>query len=329
MRPRPPARLKKKPGILQALDELLADATAGDPISGLKWTRKTIRKLARQLRRKFKVGRTTVARLLRLKRYALRVNRKRLSRQPDPERDRQMRYIARQRRKFRRAGLPVISVDTKKKELVGAFKNAGRTWRQQPLDVLATDFLQDAVGQAIPYSIYDLTRNEGYVVVGTSHETAAFAIAAIRSWWLQVGRCAYAGCNALLIQADSGGANGNRCWLWKIGLQALADEFGLTITVTHYPTGTSKWNPVEHRLFSRISDNWAGQPLSSYETVLKFIRTTQTETGLHCRAKLDTTDYETGLKATAAQKALINLQRQRTRPKYNYTIRPRTRYQKK
>ncbi len=240
---------------------MLADATAGDPITGLKWTRKTIRKLTCQLRRKYKVGRTTVAGLLRLKRYALRVNRKRLSRQRDPERDLQMRYIVRQQHQFQRVGLPVISVDTKKKELVGAFKNPGRTWRQRPLAVLATDFLQDAEGKAIPYGIYDLTRNAGFVVVGISHETAAFAIAAIRLWWLDVGRHAYPGCDALLIEADSGGANGNRCWLWKVGLQALADEFDLTITVTHYPTAASKWNPIEHRLFSQISDNWAGQPL--------------------------------------------------------------------
>ncbi len=308
---------------------MLADATAGDPITGLKWTRKTIRNLARRLRRKFTVGRTTVARLLRLKRYALRVNRKRLSRKQDPERDRQMRYITRQRRKFQCAGLPVISVDTKKKELVGAFRNAGRTWRQQPLDVLETDFLHDAVGKAIPYGIYDLTRNAGYVVVGTSHETPAFAIAAIRTWWLDVGCHVYLEADALLIEADCGGANGNRCWLWKVGLQALADEFGLTITVTHYPTGASKWNPIEHRLFSRISGNWAGQPLISYETVLKFIRTTETEKGLRCRARLDTTAYETGLKVTAAQKAQINFKRQRTRPHYNYTIRPRTAPQKK
>ncbi len=189
--------------------------------------------MARRLRRKFKVGRTSVARLLKLKRYALRVNRKRLSRQHDPERDRQMRYITRQRRKFQRAGWPVISVDTKKKELVGAFKNAGRTWRQQPLDVLATDFLHDALGKAIPYGIYAVTRNEGYVVVGRSHDTAAFALAAIRSWWLQIGRQAYPGCDTLLIEADSGGANGNRGWLWKVGLQSLADEFSLTLTVTH------------------------------------------------------------------------------------------------
>ena len=283
--------------------------------------------MARQLRRKFRVGRTTVARLLRLKRYALRVNRKRLSRQHDAQRDQQFRYIMRQRRKFKKAGFPMISVDTKKKELIGAFKNPGRTWRHQPVEVMATDFPSDALGKAIPYGIYDLVRNEGYIVVGTSHETSAFAIAAIRAWWLDVGRRAYPGADRLLIEADSGGANGNRAWLWKAGLQQLANEFGLTITVAHYPTGASKWNPVEHRLFSPLSGNWAGQPLLSYETMLKFIRTTQTETGLRCRARLDTTEYDTGVKVTAEQQAQINLQRHRTLPKYNYTIRPRTRVQ--
>ena len=312
------------------LDELLADATAGDPITGLQWTRKAIRKLARQLRRKkFKVGRTTVGRLLQLKRYALRVNRKRLSRKQDPARDRQMRYIARLRRRFKKAGFPGISVDTKKRELIGRFKNAGCSWRIRPLDVYATDFPSDALGIAIPYGIYDLTCHLGYVVVGTSHQTPAFAIAAIRSWWLHVGRMTYAGCHELLIEADSGGANGNRCWLWKAGLQALADEFDLTITVTHYPTGASKWNPIEHRMFSLISGNWAGQPLVSYETVLKFIRTTKSNTGFRCRARVDTAVYPTGLKLTATEKVSINLQPHRVLPQYNYTIRPRTLARKK
>ena len=304
------------------MDALLIDATAGDPISGLKWTRKTIRRLTRHLRCKFKVGRTTLSRLLRLKRYRLRVNRKRLSRKQDPERDRQMRYIACQRHQFQRQHLPVISVDTKKKELIGPFRNAGRTWRQQPLAVLATDFRNDALGKAIPYGIYDVTRNAGYVVVGTTHETPRFAVAAIRFWWIAVGRHRYPGAAALLLEADSGGANGNRCWLWKLGLQALADEFGLTITVTHYPTAASKWNPIEHRLFSQISANWAGQPLLSYETVLKFIRTTQTETGLRCRARLDTRNYRTKVHATALDKAQIQLKPARARPQYNYVITP-------
>lgn len=304
------------------MDKLLEDATAGDPITGLKWTRKTLAALTGKLQKKYQVGHSTVARLLELKGYALRGNRKHLSPRHDPQRDRQFRYVVRLRRKFEKAHLPRISVDAKKKELIGTFKNAGRTWRREPLDVFETDFPQDAIGKAIPYGIYDLGRNEGYVVVGTSHETPAFAVAAIRSWWLEVGRYHYRGKRELLVQADSGGANGNRCWLWKWGLQQLADEFGLTIAVTHYPTGASKWNLIEHRLFCHISSNWAGQPLISFETVLKFIRTTTTETGLHCRARLDRSKYKTGMTITREQKQQINLQLHRTLPQYNYTIRP-------
>ena len=313
---------KKQPGIFAAIDKRLEDATAGDPITGLKWIRKSLATLTRELQQKFQVGHSTVARLLKRQGYALRGNRKRLSPRQDAQRDQQFRYLARQRRKFAKAKLPIISVDTKKKELIGTFKNAGRTWRREPLDVFESDFPSDAKGKAIPYGIYDLGCNAGYVVVGTSHETSAFAVAAIRLWWLAVGRLRYRGQHELLIQADSGGANGNRCWLWKWGLQQLADEFQLTITVTHYPTGASKWNRIEHRLFSRITGNWAGQPLISYETGLKFIRTTQTATGLGCQARLDRTAYETGLKVTPEQKAQINLQRHRILPKYNYTIRP-------
>ncbi|MBI5880088.1 MAG: ISAzo13 family transposase [Chloroflexi bacterium] len=291
--------------------------------------RKTIRKLTCQLRRQFRVGRTTIGRLLQRQRYTQHVNRKRLSRKQDPQRDEQMRYIACQRRRFQRQQLPVISVDTKKKELIGLFRNAGRTWRQQPLDVLSTDFARDASGKAVPYGIYDATRNAGYVAVGTSHETPAFAIAAIRSWWVAAGRHDYSRATALLIEADSGGANGNRCWLWKAGLQTLADEFGLSITVTHYPTAASKWNPIEHRLFSQISRNWAGQPLLSFETVLKYIRTTTTESGLRCRAHLDRRRYKTRLKVTVRDKAQINFGRPHVRPHYNYTIHPRTGTHKK
>lgn len=300
----------------------MADATAGDPITGLKWLRKSLRAVTRELQKKFQVGHTSVARLLKQQGYALRGNCKRLSPRQDAQRDQQFRYIARMRRKFAKAKLPIISVDTKKKELIGPFKNVGRTWRREPLEVFETDFPQDALGKAIPYGIYDLARNEGYVVVGTSHETAAFAVAAIRTWWLEMGRFHYRGKHELLIQADGGGANGKRCWLWKWGLQQLADEFQLTITVTHYPTGASKWNPIEHRLFSRLSRNWAGQPLLSYETVLKFIRTTKTKTGLGCQARLDRRHYATGLKITPEQKAHVNLHPHRILPKYNYTIRP-------
>ncbi len=290
----------------------------------MKWTRKTLATLTDELPKKFQVGHSTVARLLKLKGIALRGNRKRLSPRQDAQRDRQFRYIARLRRKFAKAKLPIIIVDTKKKELIGTFKNAGRTWRRTALEVFETDFPQDARGKAIPYGIYDLARNEGYVVVGTSHETPAFAVAAIRCWWLEVSQPHHRGKNEVLMLADGGGANGHHCWLWKWHLQQLANEFDLTITMAHYPTGASKWNPIEHCLFCHISSNWAGQPLISFETVLKFIRTTSTTTGLRCRAHFDRRKYKTGLKITREQKQQINLRPHRTLPQYNYTIRPHT-----
>lgn len=312
------------------LKELLKDATLGDPSSGLKWTRKSPRKLAKALRGKgFKTSHETVRRLLATLGYSLQVNRKRLGKRQDAERDRQMRYLARKRRAFVKAQKPVISVDTKKKELVGNFKNAGRTWRQEALSVLTTDFLSDADGKAIPYGVYDVARNTGWIGVGVSHDTAEFALTVIRAWWWQVGQVVYAGQSELLIQADSGGANGYRSWLWKWELQQFADESGLTITVTHHPTSASKWNWIEHRLFGPISQNWAGQPLLNYETVLKYIRATKTEAGLHCRAYLDKAIYETGKKITREQKQSINLIPHRTLPKWNYTIKPRTTSDKK
>jgi len=299
------------------------DATAGDPLRGLKWTKKTSRKLSRALKRRgYKVGPDTVRRLLQHRGYVLRANRKRLSRKHDPDRDRQMRYLTRQRRVFQKAGFPVISVDTKQRELIGNFKNPGRAWRQTSLAVLESDYPSDAQGVAIPYGIYDLTRDAGFVIVGTSHQTPEFAVAAIRRWWIKLGQGGYRRKKRLLIEADGGGANGSRCWLWKWELQQLADEFGLTITVTHLPTSASKWNPIEHRLFCHIEENWSGQPLISYETVLKFIRTTRTATGLRCRAYLDRTAYGTGYQVTAEQKAQINLKSHRVLPRWNYTIMP-------
>jgi hypothetical protein len=216
----------------------------------------------------------------------------------------------------------VISVDTKKRELVGNFKNAGGTWRRKARAVLEYDFPSDADAVAIPFGIYDVVRNEGFVVVGTSHQTPEFAVAAIRRWWVQAGQMYSPDPHELLIEADCGNPNGNRCWRWKHELQQLADEFGLTITVTHLPTGASKWNPIEHRLFSQISRNWAGEPLVSYETILKFIRTTRTESGLRCKAYLDKTIYETRLQLTPEQKERINMVPRRVLPKYNYTIKP-------
>lgn len=313
---------------MKALHELLADATAGSPMGGLRWTHKTTRKLARALRRRgFRVGHVTVGRLLRAQRYSLRANRKRLAGKRDPDRDRQFRLLARRRRWFRKRGWPVISVDTKKKEQIGNFKNPGRTWRRQARAVWDHDFPSLASGRAIPYGIYDEGRNAGYVVVGTSSETGAFAVAAIRCWWLHVGRHAYPQARRLAIEADSGGANGNRRWDWKVGLQRLADEFDLTITVGHFPAAASKWNPIEHRMFNLISANWAGEPLVSYETVLKFIRSTRSTTGFRCRACLDRTMYAIQVKVPKEEQASVNLSRHAVLPKWNYTIRPR--HQKK
>ena len=305
---------------------MLQDATAGDPIDGLRWTHKATRTLADELRRRgFHVGRTTVARLLRQQNYSLRTNRKRLAGTGDPDRDRQFRVLARRRRYFLRHGWPVISVDTKKKELVGNFKNAGRCWRRQPLDVRDHDFPSQAIGRAIPFGIYDIGRNAGYVVVGTSRETPQFVTAALRHWLLDEGlrRCQRG--RRLAIEADCGGGNGNRCWGWKAGLQELADEFDLTITVGHFPAAASKWNWIEHRLFSAISKNWAGQPLVSYEMVLKFIRTTTSAAGLRCWALLDQRDYPAKVKVSKAERQNIRWKPHKVLPQWNYTIRPHRR----
>jgi hypothetical protein len=308
---------------LKALEKILKDATAGDPMTGLKWTRKTCRKIAKELKRKgFQVEHSTIPRLARLLRYTLRANRKRLSRKKDKRRDRQIRYIENQRKRFARKKQPGISVDGKKKEKIGQFRNPGRTLRREPLDVLATDFLTDAVGKAALYGVYDIQRNAGFMAVGVSHETAEFAVATLRHWVLEIGCVYYPGCTHLLIQADAGGANAYDSWLWKVELQKLADEFQLAITVTHYPTGASKWNLIEHRMFSVISQNWAGEPLVSYETVLKFIRTSETETGFYCLAYFDRKHYQTKRKVTPEEKANVNLQPHKLFPEWNYTIRP-------
>ena len=305
---------------------LLADETAGDPISGLKWIHKTPEKVSRALRRRgYRIGKTTVRRLMRSLRYSLRVNRKRLSRRHSADRDRQMRYIRRMREAHFRAGFPIISVNTKKKEMIGLFRNAGPAWRQTPEDVLATDFLSDAMGKAIPYGIYDLRQDAGFMLVGRSHETPEFATQAIRTWWRYVGSHRYPRQRRLLILADGGGGNGSASWRWKRGLQDLANDYGLTITVLHYPTGASKWNPIEHRMFSHISANWRGKPLMSYAVMLKLIRATKTETGFTCRAHQDTTEYPTKVKLTADEINGINLKPHRTRPHWNYTIEPNSR----
>jgi hypothetical protein len=305
------------------LEELLADTVAGDPISGLKWTHRSLRKLQKALRRRgLRLARSTIGRLLSALGFSLRTCRKQQAGIQDPERDRQFRYIARMRKLYLARSLPVLSVDTKKKELIGNFKNPGRTWRRRSRPVLDHDYPSWSLGQAIPVGIYDVGHNDGYVVVGTSHETAAFITAAIRRWWRVVGRHRFRGARRLLLEMDGGGANDPRKWLWKIALQRLADATGWILVVTHYPPGTSKWNLIEHRMFSVISGNWAGEPLDSYETVLKYIRTTRTETGFRCRAYLDGQEYPAGQRAAAKDKARVRLKPHRVLPKLNYTILP-------
>jgi hypothetical protein len=308
---------------VKVLEELLRDATAGDPVSGLKWTHRSLRKIQRALRRRgLPLALATIARLLRQRHFALRTNRKRIAGIADPDRDRQFRYLTRLRRLYISRGWPALSVDTKKKELIGNFKNPGRTWRQEPRAVFDHDFPSWAQGRAIPVGVYDLRERDGYVLVGCSHDTPAFTVAAIRRWWLDVGRWRYPGARRLLICADGGGATDHRKWGWKVALQQLADDFGLILTVTHYPAGASKWNPVEHRLFSAISANWAGEPLVSYETLLKYIRTTRTAAGKRCRARLDKKAYPIQHRVPDADKARVRLKRRRIRPQLNYTIYP-------
>jgi Rhodopirellula transposase DDE domain len=312
------------PGILRALEELLADVTAGDPASGRKWTHRSLCHLQRALKRRgYEASPPTIARLLRQKGFVLRTCRKAKAGTRHKDRDRQFRYLVRLRRLYRTLGWPVISVDTKKKERVGDFKNPGRCWRREERRVLDHDFPSWAVGRAIPYGIYDLAYDDGLVVVGTSHETPSFAVAAIGRWWREVGRWRYPGKRRLLIEADAGGANAPTKWEWKVALQGLADEFGLIITVTHYPPGASKWNPIDHRMFSLISANWAGEPLESYETILGYIRGTRSSKGFHCRASLDTTDYPTGYKVRPEEKAKVRLKPRSVLPRWNYTIWPR------
>ena len=300
----------------------MEDATAGDPISGLKWSHKSLRHIQQELPRRYSVSLPTISRLLRGGSYSLRANCKRCEGKQSPGRNQQFEYIESCRQHFLKQKCPVISVDSKKKELVGNFKNAGRTWRRKPWNVNMYDFPSEADGKALPYGIYDDALNEGFVVVGASHDTPIFAVAAIRRWWLAHGRKNYPGQKQLLIQADSGGSNGNRCWLWKVRLQAFADEFGLTITVTHYPTGASKWNRVEHRLFCLISSNWAGIPLETFETVVNYIRTTRSTTGLRCWARLDRHDYPTKVKASEEEIDQLCIRYHKTFPQWNYTIYP-------
>lgn len=328
-RGRAQAGRKKGAPLLAALERLLRDAVAGDPVTGLRWTHKSCRRLSAALRRLgFRASPNTVRRLLRDHGFSLRSCRKQLAETGHRDRDRQFRYLVRLRRLYLTRGWPVLSVDTKKKEWVGPFRNPGRCWRRRPRAVFAHDFPSWAEGPAIPYGVYDFAHNDGYVVVGTSHDTPSFAAAALRRWWRAVGRRRYPGAKRLLIEADSGGSNDHRKWEWKVALQRLADEFDLTVVVTHFPPGASKWNPIDHRMFSLISGNWAGEPLVSYEVVLKYIRGTRSGAGFHCRACLDRGRYEACHRVAAEEKARVRLQRRKRFPQWNYVIKPHTRHTK-
>lgn len=270
-----------------------------------------------------KVSHTTIGRLLKDMDYSLKANIKRLTGEPHPDRDTQVAYIEQQKQAFREAGLPIISVDTKKKELIGSFKNPGRRWCQTADEVNAHDFEQDALGKAVPYGVYDLTNNRGYVDVGQSADTPQFAVEQIAAWWQTFGCHDFPAATRLLILCDAGGSNGYRPRLWKQQLQALlADRLGLEVTVCHYPTGASKWTPVEHRLFGPIRVNWAAEPLVSFDKTLALIRGTVTETGLKVEAFLVEKVYATGLKVTDAVMKSLHLVHHPVCPKWNYTIRP-------
>jgi hypothetical protein len=310
-----------------ALQELAEPVTAGDPMSTQTWVRASLRSLSRRLGEGgHPASPPTVRRLLDAQGYRLHANTKQLeSSAAHPDRDRQFGYIAEQRQAFGAAGLPRIGVDTKKKELIGRFKNAGRAWSREAEAVNVHDFPHAALGRAVPYGIYDLAQNRGTVYVGRSADTPRFAVDLVTRWWVDEGQAAFPEASELLILADSGGSNSARSRVWKQQLQEqLCDRYGLAVTVCHYPTGCSKWNPIEHRLFGPISQNWAGHPLATWDTMLRYLQGTTTETGLTVRAALHDGTYQTGERVSDADMAALNLTRHAVCPTWNYTLRPHT-----
>lgn len=314
-----------QPGLVKALLRLVEPTARGDPQSPLRWTCKSTYHLATELQRQgFQVGPRTVAKALREQEFSLQANRKTREGQQHPDRNAQFAYLNEQVMAFQRRGQPAISVDTKKKELVGDFKNGGREWRPRgrPEEVRTHDFPDPNMKKAIPYGVYDLTRNEGWVSVGIDHDTSRFATASIRRWWKKMGRKRYPRAKQLLITADCGGSNSSRTRLWKVALQDLADDLGLRLTVCHFPPGTSKWNKIEHRMFCHLTRNWRGRPLTSYAVIVQLIGNTRTTTGLQIRAELDDKVYPT--KETVADEQLANV---RLTPatfhgEWNYAIAP-------
>ena len=299
--------------------------TAGDPMTGLRWTRKTTEKIACELAALgLTVSARTVAKLLQQMGYSLRVNHKKIAHGSPQERNQQFARIAELREGFAAQRSPIISVDTKKKELVGRFKNPGVAWNREPVAVNDHDFRSDALGLAIPYGIFDLQANRGTLFVGRSYDTPQFAVESIEKWWRTEGGQRYPKARRLAILADGGGSNGTTSRAWKHGLQnALCNRHRLTVTVAHYPPGASKWNPIEHRLFSEISKNWSGRPLDSYETILKYLRSTATSTGLRVRAHLVRKSYAKGIQIEEAQMNDLSIEHHEPLPKWNYTLHPR------
>jgi hypothetical protein len=316
-------RRKKDATLLVDLARLMQNQTAGDPQSDRKWKRKSLYQLSEQLKPAHTICPNTVGRLLREQGYSLNVNAKELDSRSSPQRNEQFEYIQAQIQAFLAHGWPIISVDTKKRELIGAFRNPGRVWSRKATRVNIYDFRSLAKGIAIPYGVYDLTRNAGYILVGMTADTSELAVDAIQWWWTTYGQFDYPHAPALLILADGGGSNSYRTRLWKYTLQhCFVNPNGLDVTVSHYPTGASKWNPADHRLFSFISCSWAGQPLTSYDKMIHLIEATHTETGLVVKATLTRKVYLTKIKISKEQIAALNLQPHTTLPQWNYTIKP-------
>jgi hypothetical protein len=319
--------LASDPLLVQALEEMIDGQTRGDPQSPLRWICKSTRAIAKQLcKKKHAISHTKVAQILHSLNYSLQSNRKTEEGADHPDRDAQFRHINAAVSQSMELGLPVISVDTKKKELIGNYANEGQQWlaAKEPIKVQGHDFPSPEIPRAYPYGIYDLARNAGFVNVGTDHDTGEFAVASIRGWWRQEGRKLYPQATKLLITADGGGSNGSRLRLWKLELQKLADETGLAISVCHFPPGTSKWNKVEHRLFSFITSNWRGEPLIDYETIVNLIARTTTAKGLKVKCRLDRRKYPTGRKISDEEMMRVNVVRNTFHGEWNYVIKPNT-----
>lgn len=319
--------IEKDAALERDLDLLLDPCTRGDPESPLRWTSKSLRKLAGELSTMgHKIGKSAVAGILRKMGYSLQGNRKTLEGSSHEDRDAQFQHISSSALKFFKDGQPVISVDAKKKELIGRFKNGGREYHPKgnPEEVSVYDFMDKQLGKGVPYGVYDTGKNEAWVSVGIDHDTASFAAEAIRRWWRYLGQESYPNAKRLLITADSGGSNGSRVRLWKVELQNLADELGMEISVCHLPPGTSKWNKIEHRLFSFITKNWRGKPLISHEVIVNLIADTTTSTGLKVRCELDTNAYPKGTKISNKELATINISKDNFHGEWNYTIVPRS-----